>query len=595
MAVAGTLTYKTELDTSGVQKAGSTIKSIIAGLGITKMISMAMSEINASIDGAIARFDTMNNFPKVMSNLGISSEEADKSIKKMSERLAGLPTTLDQGALAVQRLTSSNGDVEKSTDIFLALNNAIIAGGAGVQIQESALEQLSQAYSKGKMDMMEWRTIQMAMPAQLKQIAKAMGVTTEELGEMLRKGDNTKESMDAFMDTIVKLNTDGVDGFQNFETQARNATGGIGTAIIVAKTQIVKGVTDIITALNTKMQSTGIGTISDFIANVGKESKKALDTIAQLITGELSPEEFGKKAIDMVTNFVEKATQELPKILDLGINITLNLINGISQGIPNLMDKTVDLVISISDKISENLDLMVETGMNLYLKLAEGFENSYPRAVEATNKLLAKIIEELEKPEFQEKLFTIGGKIVKSLAIGLIKELPTLIKNTDMIRLEIVKIFNYLPNKMIEIGKNIVFGIWNGLGSLEEWLKSKVRKFVSSAITNAISGVLKIASPSKVMINLAQWIPKGIAVGIDMNTDSVEDSINDMYKEINKTIKMENSKLDFNVVSGNIYNKSLLQTPISIDLNANLEMDSQKVGRLVTPSVTRTIKNGGGI
>ena len=113
------------------KSAGTSIKSIVAGLGITKLIGMAMSEISSSIDGAVARVDTLNNFPKVMSNLGIGAEEAEKSINKMSDKLAGLPTTLDQGAMAVQRFTSANGDVQKSTDIFLALNNAILAGGAG--------------------------------------------------------------------------------------------------------------------------------------------------------------------------------------------------------------------------------------------------------------------------------------------------------------------------------------------------------------------------------------------------------------------------------------------------------------------------------
>ena len=80
MAIAGTLTYKTELDTDGVKKSGNVVKSIIAGLGITKMISKAMDTITSSIDGAISRYDTLNNFPKVMSNLGISSKKAEKAI-----------------------------------------------------------------------------------------------------------------------------------------------------------------------------------------------------------------------------------------------------------------------------------------------------------------------------------------------------------------------------------------------------------------------------------------------------------------------------------------------------------------------------------
>ena len=114
--------------TGTVEKGGSKIKSIIAALGITKIISSAISTINASIDGAISRIDTLNKFPKVMSNLGISSEDASKAINTLSDKLKGIPTTLDDAALAVQRFTSKNGDVKKSTEIFLAVNNALLAG-----------------------------------------------------------------------------------------------------------------------------------------------------------------------------------------------------------------------------------------------------------------------------------------------------------------------------------------------------------------------------------------------------------------------------------------------------------------------------------
>ena len=156
MAVAGSLTYDTKLDTSGYQKGindiesktksgGASVKNIVAGLGITKLVTKAFDTIRNSMDSAIKRIDTMNNFPKVMSNLGISAKDSEQAIKKLSDGLQGIPTTLDAGALAVQRFTSKNGDVKKSADLFLAVNDAILAGGASSQIQESALEQLTQA------------------------------------------------------------------------------------------------------------------------------------------------------------------------------------------------------------------------------------------------------------------------------------------------------------------------------------------------------------------------------------------------------------------------------------------------------------------
>ena len=113
MAVAGSLTYDTKIDKNGFNKGlknlessvnstGTKIKNIVAALGIDRIISTAFGILNSSIDAAISRLDTLNNFPKVMSNLGIASDDAQKSINKMSDKLSGLPTTLDAGAQAVQ-------------------------------------------------------------------------------------------------------------------------------------------------------------------------------------------------------------------------------------------------------------------------------------------------------------------------------------------------------------------------------------------------------------------------------------------------------------------------------------------------------------
>lgn len=292
MFADGKVVIDTELNTKNFERglsriqdttksAGSSIKSIVAGLGITKLISSTFSLITSNLDSAISRFDTLNNFPKVMSNLGIGAKEGQKSIDKMSKALIGLPTTLDEGAMAVQRFTSKNGDVAKSTDLFLALNNAILAGGASSAIQSSALEQLSQSYAKGKPDMMEWRTAMMAMPAQLKQVALAMGyVDASALGEDLREGN---VSMEEFMDTVVKLNTEGVNGFKNFEEQARNSTGGIQTAMKNMKSRITQGVTAIIESVDKGLADSGMGNLAKLFEEFGNTVRDNLKKVGKQI------------------------------------------------------------------------------------------------------------------------------------------------------------------------------------------------------------------------------------------------------------------------------------------------------------------------
>ena len=252
--------------------------SVAAGNIVAKGFATAARAITNSLDTAISRVDTLNNFPKVMSNLGIGAEDAQKSIDKLSEAIDGLPTALDDAAGSVQYFTSSNGDIAKSTDYFIALNNAILAGGQSADVQSTALMQLSQSYAKGKPDMIEWRSAMTAMPAQLKQVAQAMGfVNADALGESLRDGTT---SMDEFMSALVKLNKKGVGEFQSFEDQARNSTNGIGTAMTNVKNRISKAIAEIINAIGQENIANAINGISAGLVGVGK----ALGGVVSFIT-----------------------------------------------------------------------------------------------------------------------------------------------------------------------------------------------------------------------------------------------------------------------------------------------------------------------
>ncbi len=289
----------------GVMKSFKWLKTGIIALGIGKIISSIMG----GLSGAVNRFDSLNNYANVMSNLGVGADDANSSIKRLTEQLKGLPTTLDDAALSVQRFTSSNGNIQASTEFFLSLNNAILAGNAPIESQRSALEQLSQAYAKGKPDMMEWRTAMQAMPAQLKQVALAMGfVSADALGESLRSGET---SMNDFMLALVKLNKEGVDGFKSFEEQARNSTGGVTTSITNVKTTIQRGIADIMQVIgraNIAGFFNGIAKAIDavvpYIAAFVKITMMAVSAISRLFGGT-------KKSADSVSASASKATSSL--------------------------------------------------------------------------------------------------------------------------------------------------------------------------------------------------------------------------------------------------------------------------------------------
>ncbi len=277
---ANSLGSKLKSGIGATKSLGETVKGAALGFAAFKVAGMAVNTLTSHLDSAIDRYDTINQFPKVMGNLGISAKKSNASIKKLSSELSGLPTTLDSAASGVTNFTSKNGDIKKSTDYFLALNNAIVAGGQSQAIQSTALEQLSQSYSKGKMDMMEWRSLQTAMPAQLKQVAKAMGMSTNELGEGLRKGN---VSMDDFMGTIVKLNKKGVKGFASFSEQAKSATGGIKTAMTNLGTAVTRGIANCMGSFDKLLQDNGFPTLGEIITSTSTTIGNSFKNISKAI------------------------------------------------------------------------------------------------------------------------------------------------------------------------------------------------------------------------------------------------------------------------------------------------------------------------
>ena len=297
MANGGSVIFKFEGDTKGIDNATKKTQSALGTLAksftIAEIASRALSKgiqiISDNLDSAISRYDTMNNFPKVMKSLGFQTEDAQQAVEELSDGLLGLPTALDESISSVQRLTASNGDIGKSTKIYLAMNDAILAGGASAQVQASAMEQLTQAYSKGKFDAVEYRSIMSAMPGQLKQVATHLGYTSTALGGDLYTAlqDGTL-SLEDFMGAIVDLDTKGIDGMASFKEQAKSATGGISTSFKNAKTAIVRNITQVIEKINEGTQQYGgisgiIEKITSYITNI----IKGLGNIIQWVIDKL--------------------------------------------------------------------------------------------------------------------------------------------------------------------------------------------------------------------------------------------------------------------------------------------------------------------
>lgn len=568
-------------------------KSFTLGTLAAKGITKAISVFNSGLDSAIDRVDTLNNFPRVMSNLGIGAEESKEVIQDLSERLKGIPTTLDAAAASVQRFTSKNGNVKESEKIFLAVNNAILAGGASSEIQSSALEQLSQAYAKGKPDMVEWRSLMTAMPAQLKQVAQAMGYTDAALlGEAVRAKDGEAE-FSRMIDTMVRMNTEGVNGFKSFDEQARNATGGISTSVKNMRTAFVRGIGNIISSVNEALEP--VGGLSGVLANIGKAGEQAFSKVGEALKVVVpmlinigkwikKNQALLKPLVIIVATFVAtfktiktvisiiKAVKTAMALLNAVIlanpisllvaaiaalvvgfiylwnnceafrnfwinlwnnikQVCINIVNGIIsffQSIPQTVNNIVNSIVGFINNLPEYLGFalgyMVGLIVKFFLRLWEFVTNDIPNIFTAIVSWLVKFVSQ-DIPNFISNVIkaiaSLPGKIWNVL-VDMYNKAKEGITNVFNV---IVDTMKKLPGQMIDIGKNIVKGIWDGINGAKDWIGKKIGGF-ADGIVKGFKKALGIHSPSVIM-------EKQIGVNVGLG---VVEGIDDTQKQINETI-----------------------------------------------------------
>jgi TP901 family phage tail tape measure protein len=76
---------------------------------------------------------------------------------------------------------------------------------------------------------------------------------------------------------------------------------------------------------------------------------------------------------------------------------------------------------------------------------------------------------------------------------------------------DIKEAFAALPGAMLNVGKNIVTGLWNGMQNMAGWLKDKVTGFFKNLIPDWAEKALGIASPSKVFAGIGSNIISGLS------------------------------------------------------------------------------------
>lgn len=102
------------------------------------------------------------------------------------------------------------------------------------------------------------------------------------------------------------------------------------------------------------------------------------------------------------------------------------------------------------------------------------------------------------------------------------------------IRDKIVNAFKNLPSKFIQVGKDLLTGLGNGLVDGAKGVVEKAKK-VAGNVLSAVKGFFGVSSPSKVFHGIGGFLMEGLANGITDSMGMVEDAMDDldsmMYSE----------------------------------------------------------------
>lgn len=328
----------------------------------------------------------------------------------------------------------------------------------------------------------------------------------------------------------------------------------------------------------TKLQGTIGGLKNRMVGELLPGISMIMDGLSDLVAGN---EEAGEELKNGVMSVVETVTEMIPQAVQLISMIAAAILEsaqGILDAIPVLIEALPEVIMGIVNFLLDSIPEIIETGITLLTSLIDALPQiiativaaipkiidgiikavlgAIPQIIQAGIQLLISLIQALPQiittivaaiPEIISGIVNaVVGNIPQivmagvQLFVALIQNLPTIIveivKAVPQIVEGIVKAFGSLMGKIVEIGGNIVKGLWQGIQQLASWLWDKVSGWIKS-IWNGILDFFGIHSPSKEMAWVGQMLVKGLSGSIEENGDEAVKAAEAMSEDIDDVMQ----------------------------------------------------------
>ena len=265
------------------------------------------------------------------------------------------------------------------------------------------------------------------------------------------------------------------------------------------------------------------GALSGIVSVLPALLTTAIDALPQLLNA----------ASSIVQNLVSALAEAAPQVLSAGAQLLDQLTSGIESGLPDMISRLPQIIDGVLNYITDSLPTVLKKGEEILGNLIDGIINAIPALIDALPKVIVSLTTFFA--ENGPKILETGINLIGKLIVGIVQAIPALVKALPQIISAIVQGIGNLMSGIVDVGKQIVRGLWEGIKAMGNWIKEKVSGFFSGIVDN-VKGVLGIHSPSRVFAGIGEnmalglgegWddeygnIKRGITSGLDFGTASV--------------------------------------------------------------------------
>lgn len=308
------------------------------------------------------------------------------------------------------------------------------------------------------------------------------------------------------------------------------------TGIVTNIPYLIEGAWNLVTSFGEALLTADWMTIAQNLINSIKEG---LDIAAGEILGTDG---------NIVGSVISAIQLNLPSVLEKGIEIVTNLANGILENLPKLISIAGNAITSFVGGILQMLPTVLHAGADLLLNLVSGILNNLPSIVVSAYKAITNFQGEIIKN--LPKILQTGIEIMTKLNIGMVKMIPKVIAGAINIIKGLAETF--LSTDWLEVGKNIIRGIANGLANAGHMLWDAVKDVLGN-FKDKVLDFFGIHSPSRWGEYVGKMISLGFPRGVENNLNPFRNAMdklgavasepleNTIVKRSNLTVEKENS------------------------------------------------------